>query len=104
MIRAFLRPLFLLLIASFICFAYSKTENRCSILAAVTQKNHRIRIPVVREPVAPPQVNQTFTVSIADKGAIPGDSSDDAPAFRQAFQELGGEGGSGGTILVPPGR
>lgn len=75
-----LRPFLLLLIAAFISFTV-----------------------VIKHPVAA-QVSQSLAINIADKGAIPGDTIDDAPAFRQALQELGGEEGSGGTILVPPGR
>lgn len=78
--KATLRLFSLLLMASVVCFA-----------------------AVVKHPVAA-QVNQSFTLSIADKGAIPGDTIDDAPAFRQALEQAGGPEGSGGTILVPPGR
>jgi hypothetical protein len=80
MFRTIRHAFLLLVIASLICFA-----------------------AVVKHSVAA-QVNQPFTLSIADKGAVPGDTIDDAPAFREALQEIGGEGGSGGTILVPPGR
>jgi hypothetical protein len=80
MFKLTLRLCLLSLITSFICFASA-----------------------VNRPVAA-QVNQPFTLSIADKGAVPGDTIDDAPAFKQALEEVGGPQGSGGTILVPPGR
>lgn len=79
MSKATFRLYLLLLIASFICFAAAPKP-------------------------AAAQVNHSFTLSIADKGAIPGDTIDDAPAFREALAEIGGPQGSGGTILVPPGR
>jgi hypothetical protein len=78
MFRATVRVFLLLFIASSICF-----------------------VVALKNPVAA-QGSQPFTVSIADKGAIPGDTIDDAPAFRAALKEVAE--GSGGTILVPPGR
>ena len=80
MFRTIVRLFLLLFIAAFICF-----------------------VVAVKNPVAA-QGNQPFTLSIADKGAIPGDMIDDGPAFREALNEVGGPEGSGGTILVPPGR
>lgn len=80
MFRTIVRLFLLLFIAAVICF-----------------------LVAVKNPVAA-QGNQPFTLSIADKGAIPGDTIDDGPAFREALNEIGGAEGSGGTILVPPGR
>lgn len=48
-------------------------------------------------------VNQTFTVSVADKGGVPNDAANDGVAFQDALVEIGNSG-QGGTILVPPGR
>lgn len=48
-------------------------------------------------------VEQDFTVSVADKGGVPNDATNDGVAFQDALVEVG-DIGQGGTILVPPGR
>ncbi|HEY3102342.1 MAG TPA: hypothetical protein VGJ69_02040 [Pyrinomonadaceae bacterium] len=45
--------------------------------------------------------DRTFTLSVAERGAVPNDADDDGPAFQQALDDVSA---MGGTILVPSGR